>query len=475
MGDDFKENKLIVSLFWVLFVAFIGVCSFFMIQNAYWRIEDEAIVIAHTGMGKAFSPMGFNCMVECYGRLYPFAYNLYNVLLLFHDGYISPTDHYILQAVALLIFALAFAAIALFLLRRQSAIWKYVITLCFVVICVSRVYPEFITCYTGVWIVFMFLPIFLWSTCKFNETEKWIYGSVSLLVINYINYCYETVFVIPLVMGACSLLFNNKNLSNNKRLFNWFLVASGLLFLSLYAIIVLPKATNYYGHYTSDSVFRIAFKIFLAQKIYWVALVVLVIRVVEILKKKSTYTFYDSVLLAAFAYACGAAFLRLDFTYYYNIGSLTALVAVLHYLDKKLKPYWISLIIACFVVLYGKKIPSTIKTIQKQRVETFADVSNLSKYVGKESIYWYAPDCEDQTNQWVVFRLTTQSRLETYLSWLLHQDVHLEEERSFDENLKGVWLFPSENKELFPDDQTQSMVKGEQMFSSRGITGFEVK
>ena len=130
---------------------------------------------------------------------------------------------------------------------------------------------------------------------------------------------------------------------------------------------------------------------------------------------------------------------------------------------------------ACFAVLYGRKIPTTIKTFQKQRVETFADVSNLSKYVGKESIYWYAPDYKDQTNLWVVFRLTTQSRLETYLSWLLHQDVHLEEEQSYDENLKGVWLFPSENKELFPDDKTQSMVHGKQMFSSRGITGFEVK
>ena len=475
MINDFKKNKLIVSAFWVLLIAFLGVCAYFIIHNAYWRISDEIIVVATTGMGKAFSPTGFDCMIECYGRLYPFAYNLYNVLLLFHDGYISPTHHYILQSIALVVYALAFAAIALILLKNQPAIWKYAITFCFVAICVARVYPEFITCYTGAWIIFMFLPVFLWSGCKFNKTEKWVYGVVSLFVINYINYCYETLFVIPLSMGACSLLFSYKKLSKNQRLYNWLLVASGLLFLVLYAIIVLPNATHFYSHYTSDSILKIAFKIFLAQKIYWIALIVLIWRAVEIIKKQSVYTFYDSMLLAAFAYFCGAVILRLDFTYYYNIGSLTALVAILHFLEEKLKPHWILLIMACLAAFYCRKTPTTIKTFQKERIETFDNVSNLSKYVGIEHIYWYAPDYEDQTNQWVDYRYTTQVSLEVYLSWLLHQDVHLEEKAVFDDNEKGIWLFPSENKELFPNDKTIEQVQGEKMFSTTGITGFYLR
>ena len=472
---DLKENKGVVIVFWIAMTVFLGFCAFFMIHNAYWQIEDEAIVIGHTGMGKAFSPTGFDCMVECYGRLYPFAYNLYNVLLLFHDGYISPTDHYILQSIALVVYALAFAALALFLLRKLPVMWKYAITLCVVAISVARVYPEFITCYTGVWIVVMFLPIFLWSACKFEETEKWVYGIASLLVINYITYCYETLFVIPLAMGACSLLFSYKRLSKNKRLYSWLLVAGGLLFLALYAIIVLPRATHFYGHYSSVSVWRLALKIFVAQKIYWLALVVLVWRTVEIVKKKSEYDFYDSMLLAAFAYFVGAVVLKLDFTYYYNIGALTALVPILRFLNEKLKPHWIFILMALLAVFYCRKIPKTIRRTQKIRVETYADVSNLSKYVGKENIYWYTPDFEDITNQWVDFRSTTRLRLEVYLSWLLHQDVHLEEMSAFDEDLKGIWLFPSENKELFPDDQTLSLVHGEKMFSARGITGIEVK
>ena len=139
---DFKENKWVVSAFWLAVIVFLGVCAYFMIHNAYWRIGDEAIVIAHTGMGKPFSPLGFDAMLG-YGRLYPFAYNLYNILLLFHDGYISPTDHYVLQSVALVIYALAFVAIALHLLKGKPVVWKYAIAFCFMAVCVARVYSEF--------------------------------------------------------------------------------------------------------------------------------------------------------------------------------------------------------------------------------------------------------------------------------------------------------------------------------------------
>ena len=475
IGTDYKENKWIVIAFWVATIIFLGVCVYYMIHNAYWQIEDEAIVISHTGMGKPFSPYGFEGMISSHGRFYPFAYNLYNVLLLFHDGYISPTDHYILQSVALVIYSLAFIAIALILLKMQSVVWKYAITICFMAVCVARVYPEFITCYTGVWIIFMFLPVFLWSVCKFDESEKWMYGVISLLVINYINYCYETLFVIPLSMGVCSLMFNYRKLDKNKRLFNWLLVASGLLFLLLYAIIVLPRASHYYGHYTSDSILQIAVKAFIAQKIYWIAMVVLFIRVVEIFRKKSVFTFYDSMLLAAFAYFCGAAVLKLDFTYYYNIGSLMAFVSILHFFNEKLKPRWVFVIMFCLAAFYCRKIPMQIHQIQKIRVETFCDVSNLSRFVGKEKIYWYAPDYEDDTNQWVDFRLTIRHRLEIYLSWLLHQDVHLEERTAFDELETGIWLFPSENKELFPDDMTVDKIQDNPMFTSKGITGFYLK
>ena len=472
LKSDCEKNKWVVTIFWLAMMAYLGVCVYFMIHNAYWQIGDEAIVISHTGMGKPFSPKGFEGMVSSYGRLYPFAYNLYNILLLFHDGYISPTDHYILQSVALVIYATAFVATALLLLKKQSEAWKYAIAFCFMAVCVVRVYPEFITCYTGVWIVFMFLPVFLWSVCKFDETEKWIYGAISLLVINYINYCYETLFVIPLTMGASSLLFDYKRLSKNKRIFNWLLVASGFLFLVLYAVIVFPRASHFYGHYTSDSMFQIAWKIFVAQKLYWIAMIVLVIRIVEIIKMKYVYTIYDSMILAAFAYFCGAVVLKLDFTYYYNIGSLTAFVVILHFFDDKLKSQWIFIIMLCLSIFYCRKLPSQINKIQKDRVETFSNVSNLSEFVGKEKIYWYAPDYKDTSNQWVDFRSTTQIRLEIYLSWLLHQEVHLEERTTFDKEDGGIWLFPSENKKLFPDDTTVDMVQGESLFSIRGIKGF---
>ena len=75
LKSDCEKNKWVVTIFWLAMMAYLGVCVYFMIHNAYWQIGDEAIVISHTGMGKPFSPKGFEGMVSSYGRLYPFAYN----------------------------------------------------------------------------------------------------------------------------------------------------------------------------------------------------------------------------------------------------------------------------------------------------------------------------------------------------------------------------------------------------------------
>lgn len=471
MKRELVINRLASILFWTFLLAFLSVCVYYMIHNAHWLIGDEAIVMDHTGKGRPFLPTGFEDVAKNYGRLYPFAYNLYDILLLFHSGYISPTHHYILHSVALVIFSLSFVAISFLILKKCQDVWKYAITLCVVIICVSRVYPEFVTCYTGVWIVFMFLPLFLFFTCKFEQTETWAFGIAALVVVNYINYCYETVFVVPLSLGACSLLFNYKKLSKKKRLFDWLLVGSGLLFLVLYAIIVLPQATNFYKHESSDSLFMNALKIFIAQKIYWIAILVLAIRIFEIIKQKSAYCFYDSLLLASFAYFCGAAVLKLNFTYYYNVGSLTALVAVLYFVKDWLRPYWVFVLALGLAVFYGRKLPSRIRENQKARIGTYQGVSYLCDCFGQEKILWYAPQSISPDSFDVMLRDCQRLRLEIYMSWVLRQDIQIQEASVFDQDEDAIWLFPSENETLFPDD-TIAFGAGEYLFNVCGIKGY---
>lgn len=447
-----KRENIIASVFWTAFVALMAICGYFMIHNAAWIIGDEAIVYGTTGMGKAFSPLGFDGMIDSFGRFYPFAYNLYNVLLLFGSGQISAEAHYVLQTIALCIYALCFVWVALHVLKQEKPLWKYALTFCFASITIFRVYPEFSTCYTGAWIIFMLLAVLILCTCKFEEKEHWGWGIPAILSATYICYCYENMCVIPLAYGTCSLLLNYKQLSTNKKWFNGLLVASGLLFLLLYVVIVIPRATHFYGHQSGDSIFVNAIKMLVAHKIYWVALIFLCVRIWDVLKNKRPYIIADSFLLAAFAYFCGTAFIHLDFTYYYNFGALLALTAILFYCKEYLKPYWTLLIVGAFFVLYGYKMPSRIKKNQKERVSTYTHVSQLSESIKQgENVYWYAPEYSDPTDFQVDLRNCQHYRLEAYLEWLEQHPIPLSEKTAFIPEMQGIWLYPTENDKLFPD------------------------
>ncbi|MBR1481308.1 MAG: hypothetical protein IJ609_05225 [Paludibacteraceae bacterium] len=475
MNTTCNQQKVSAITFWSLLVALLGVLGYFMVHNAWWLGGDEAIVISHTGMGIPFLPTGFPDAISSYGRLYPFAYNLYDVLLLFGSGYFSPEAHYILQAIALAVFSVALACVGLRILKSVPAIWRYSTVFCFTVICVCRVYTEFITCYTGMWIVFMFLPIFLYCAIRFDETEHWGYGIVALLVINYICYCYENICVIPVALGACSLMFNYKHLDKNKKTFNWLLVASGLLFLGLYAILVLPQATNFYGHHSDNSLLKNALKIFIAQKIYWLALIALIYRAVLIIRKKTAYSFFDSLLLTSFAYFVGTAMLKLDFTYYYNIGSLIALTAILYYCREYMSSAWIFVLMFVLMVFYGRKMPSAIKQNQSCRIGVRDGVTWLANQSDSTSIYWFTPEYEDPMHPLVDLRSCHKYSLKTMMQWYLQDnDVEVTDCTQFDASLKGIWLFPGENDKLFPELTTPEPCQ-EKVFDTYEIKGYRIQ
>jgi len=468
------RSRLDISLLFLLIalIGFLAICVFYLVHNAHWMVGDEAIVIFHTGMGKAFSPLGFDGMVTSYGRLYPLAYSLYNVLLLFYKGYVPPSAIYTLHGIALVILSVAFLILALRILRDIARPWQCATAFFFVVICVFRVYTEFITCYTGVWIVYLFLPIFLLFSCRFMENEKWVDGIIALLAINYINYCYETVFTIPLAIGMCSLIFNYKKMTPKKRLFSWLLTGSGILFLLIYAVVVLPNAHSFYQHYGTTTFIGNTFKMFFANKIYWFASVVLIIRLIEIVFKKKPYTFYDSLLLASFAYFLGAAVLKLNYTYYYNIGALIGLTASLYFLKNWMKPQWVCLIMLAFAIFYGRKIPGVIQSYQKARVDTFKEMTTLSTLLDEgENLFWYEPPYEGDSPSYLDLRETSKVRIEVYLSWMKQHDVSISGQPFFDGS-KGVWLVYPGNDSDVPEIPS-GLAQNSPVFSTSGIVGYQ--
>lgn len=470
-------KKVCFWFMWIALACLLAICIYYQIHNAGWLIGDEAIVIKHTGMGKAFSFMGFDGMATVYGRLYPFAYTLYNVLLPFYDSYVPVRAIYVLQAIALLFFSLTFALLSLHFLKKQTSLLKYAIVFFFVSICVFRVYPEFITCYTGIWIVYLFIPIFLYCSCRFMDSDSWGFGIIALLSINYIIYCYETVFVIPLAMGACSLLFSFKKLSCAQKLFNGLLVGSGLLFLVIYTVFVLPKATGFYHHYGSVGFLQNAVRMFVAHKIYWLAFIILIIRFLQFGRREAEYTFFDSMLLSGFAYFVGVAVLKMNYTYYYNAGELVALTAGFFFMKNWIKPIWLCALMLALSLFYGRKIPQNISLIQYRRTSTVKAMSYLSSQVqnGKH-LYWFAPEYDGESPSYLDMRGTSRGRIEIYLSWLLRQRVKIEERQltSEEDISSGIWFVYTEAGSDIPATPL-ALADGENVFSSAGIVGYLIE
>ncbi len=470
-------KKYFNLLMWVALGCLLAICIFSQIHNAVWLIGDEAIVIQHTGMGKAFSFMGFEGMATIYGRLYPFAYTLYNVLLPFYNSYVPVQAIYILQAIALSIFAVTFALFSLFLLKEQTSSLKYATVFFFVSICVFRVFPEFITCYTGVWIVYLFIPVFLLCSCRFMDSGNWAFGIIALLSINYVTYCYETVFVIPLTIGFGSLLFSFRELSRAQKLFNALLVGSGLLFLAIYFTLVLPKATGFYHHESSLGLLQNAIKMFVAHKLLWFASVILIIRIIQFIRRQADYSFFDSMLLAGFAYFVGASALKLNYTYYYNAGELVAFSACLFFLKDWIKPIWLCGLLLALALFYGRKMPQLISSIQSRRTDTAKAMSYLTSQVQfGVPLYWFAPEYNGESPLYLDLRGTSRRRIQIYLSWLLRQEVKIEERQvSSDEIIpSGIWLVYTDSGPDIPETPLV-ITEGQKVFSSSGIVGFLIE
>ena len=337
-----KTDNLIKTTFWGLICAILCFCSYFIMHNAAWLLGDDCQTLIYTGWDKPI--FGF-FVSPTVGRFFPLDYTIYDVLCLFYEGQIPPSAHYFIHVLCFALYVVVFIGVALYILKDYKTIWKYSIAFFVALLVIGRTYVNFMQCWTGVWTIFTFLPLFVYGTLKFLDTKKWSYAILALVSINYILYYYETMFTIPLAIGVCALLFSYKRIEKAERVYYSSLIASGLLFLLLYAILVLPKVETFYAHHLDVSPFMNAAKMFFAQKIMWVVVVFLVVRLVSFIQKKAQFNIYDNLLLASCAYCCGAAFLGLNYTLYYTPAVLVAIPAILYFSKEYLHEKWVLMLL----------------------------------------------------------------------------------------------------------------------------------
>jgi hypothetical protein len=472
-----KNKEIIIQVaYWMFWLIIVGICTFFIIFNAHWLIGDDAIVIRHTGMGKVFAPNDPLTFNKAGGRFFPFSYLAYDILLLFCHGYISPTTHYVLHAVFFVIFAVSITILSLNLLDGQRAGWKYSLSLLFVIVSIGRVFPLYIECFSTSWCAYTIVALFLLSLYVFYKEQKWLYGILALLLINYLCYCGESIFVLPLSMGTCALLFQRNSITSKDKVFCWILIGSALLFLVLYAILVLPYIQTAYdgAHGQPVGYVENALRMFWAQKILVAAFVLFVIRVVDMIKNKKQYTFFDNLLLTAAACCCGNFILRLNWTMYYNVPALLSLPAILYFSLYYIKERWTVVFFVLLALFYGRKIPTVVLNNQQYRKYTFASVTRLSEELDSvNEVYWYAPKTEEYSYE-LELRDWKYNALNSYLRWLRQDpDFTIPLATEFHLGQNAIWLTPSVNELLFPDDK-QLQENGTVFFSAGSIMGYRI-
>ena len=468
-----RFERIAKIAFWLFLAILVVVCSFFIVHNAHWIIGDDYEIIRKTGSGIPFKPT--DTIKPANGRFFPSAYLVYNILLLFFHGHIFPQIHYALHALLFVVFVFSMAIIFLKMMVDETPIWKYTISAAGVMVSVCVVYPHYLECYSTVWCGYSLLAVYLLLSYMFSVKGKWVYGILALLVINYFCYGCENHFVIPLSAGLCALCFQRSLLSKKEKVYNWLLLASGLLYLLLYAIIVLPRIESVYdaSHGESVGLLGNALNMAMNNKILFLVFACFVVRFIDVLKNKKAFLWFDIMLFSAVAGCCGNFVLKLNWPLYYKVSLIVSFPSLVYFSVYYLRERWTFLLLVCFMLLLGRKDFSFTKKNQRHRIDTYYQITNLSQKIDEsDGVYWYAPYSEDNMSFNITLRNWKYKTICTYLGWLRYDSEFSIVQRSDFQCIDNtIWVNPLENELLVPNDS--SLVNsGMEFFYADGFQAF---
>lgn len=465
-----KAECSLKYVFWAIWALVVGTGAFFIVSHAQWCIGDDAIIMNHTGSGIPFSPS--DTILPGLGRFYPFAYLAYDILLPFSNGYLSASAHYWIHLVWFIVLSLSTAWLFLSMFESQPPVWKYSLSLFSTFVIVFRLYPDFLNVFSSIWGSYTLLGLFVYLCWMFHTKRKAVYAILALVVICYAQFCLECEFVIPLSMGVGGLLFLRKEYKKDSWFF-WALAGIGLLYLALYGTLVFPQIKHAYdgAHGSGVSLVSNAVRMFIGNKLVILAVVTVVVRVVDWIRHRWDYTFFDNLLLTGLAITFACYVLRLNWTMYYNLGAILVFPAIVHYGLKYVKSPLTLIILVALLGLYGHKLPRVIRSNQSKRMTTAIQMESLvQSYREGKTLYWYCPEAPYSKD--AEQRTWKESSLCSYIQWMLRDpSFDFEIRDRFQADASGIWLECRENDLLAPDREKLSD-HGSECFATSGIKGY---
>ena len=300
-----------------------------------------------------------------------------------------------------------------------------------------------------------------------HERQSVIAAIGGFLAITYFSYCLEVNSTIPFAYGMVGVLMWKKS-ARLEKVYYMSMIATAIIYFILYYILVYAHlGDNIYdaSHGEHLPIWLVAFKMIFAQKIAWLAIVILCVKAWRIYKRKESIEWWDNLIIAGFAYFGGCIIMSLHHTLYYWTAVLCMLPAVLYYLHKWIGDKWTMVIMLALVLIMCRRFPQIVKENQSDRLKSielrkvFVDQIQQGK-----DIYYFSPITEDQDNNEYEWRNQKQDCLPAYIGDAINNHQYAFTTITEFGNLPGIYILPCENEKLVPGKNDAIIEAGKVVF-----------
>lgn len=408
-------NKYSSYVSYFIYGLIVSFFAYYIVKNAAWCSCDDYEWLYTTALGQPESLMRHVGK----GRFIPCGHFDTNFLVLIPYGE-TPLAHYIWVAF------LFFSASILLLKIKGSGFVKFAF-FSWLLYQVLQVYLNIIFPEKIVIVELLLMIVMLQGFHKENKSPWQIL--LFCLLVFYIPYTKEPLFGVLLTFAITEFLFRRKHLNKQEKMAYIAMIASAVVFLSLYVIFIQFSGDTEYveqesNPFLSNVVFT--FKVFPAL---WLMVILLPVRIFQFFKERKYYPIVDAAFVSSYAYM--SAYFILTFWrpyYYYPCFVLLApyVVFLIGKVEEKLKSKFGNVgILACVVCMLpifyisAKRGWVVVSINQKCRAFFTPFYREMGEYSKRGDIYYFNVDGEkDEEAKYNVFQINR------YVSYWLHPEYN---------------------------------------------------
>ena len=355
-----------VHLYLVAFGMLVIIYSVLLMLRPELSPSDEYAFLPTLQSGKAFPMYGKDFPYydsNQLGRFSPLGAQEYNFVALISN---APLAYFTFNALLLTGFSLIFVAI----LKRTLSDHTYLYVIPIIVFLTPGFSLTFFKLlYVEKYVLFYF-SLFLLAFLMFQERQKWRNFLIALLGANVVIYEKEIAFLAIGTFATAHLVLTWRVMSRRARLLDGLLVGSALLYILLYAVMILPQKTAHQDYIPYGGKLVVGVKNLLNYGLFSDPIVVFLLfplvawRVYAVFVRKSEpcHPVHDPLLLAGSAYAGAYLILNIYGPYYFLPVYLFALPPIFYFLTRdRLKQWgWKAAAMITVFVLTFNAVPASL-------------------------------------------------------------------------------------------------------------------